>query len=81
VTHGLKAEAEKGTAMSLLSVGQGEKIDCSRNGPMRDASGLVPNFIDHLHTIARDLIFGRPNIVTLRLVREYDVNNSQCQDH
>jgi hypothetical protein len=28
----------------------------------------VPNFTDHLHTFSRDLIFGRPNIVTLRLV-------------
>ena len=76
MTHRLKAEAEKGAAMSLLGVDLGELTNCSSRGPMRDESDQVPNFTDHLDTISRDLIFGHPNIVTLRLVCEYDVTNS-----
>ncbi len=48
---------------------------------MRDEPDQVPNFTDHLDTISRDLIFGSPNIVTLRLVWEYDVDTQGCQDH
>jgi len=48
---------------------------------MRDEPDQVPNFTDHLDTISRDLIFGRPNIVTLRLVCECNVKTQGCQDH
>ena len=65
--------------MSLLPVDRWKSMP--RDGLMRDESDQVPNFTDHLDTISRDLIFGRPNLVTLRLVCEYDVNNSQCQFH
>ena len=65
MTHGLTAKAEKGAAMSLLPVDLGELINRPARGPMRDESDQVPNFTDHLDTISRDLIFGRPKIVTL----------------
>ena len=67
--------------MSLLPVDLGELINRPAKGPMRDEPDQVPNFTDHLETIARDLILGRPKIVTLRSVRDYDVKYSQCQDH
>jgi hypothetical protein len=67
--------------MSLLPVDLGELINRPAKGPMRDEPDQVPNFTDHLDTISRDLILGRPKIVTLRSVREYDVKYSQCQYH
>jgi len=48
---------------------------------MRDESGLVPNFTDHLLTISRNLILDKSKIVTLRSVCEYDVKTVQCQGH
>jgi len=62
--------------MSLLRVDLGKLTNCSANGPMRDESDQVPNFTDHLDTISRDLIFGHPSIVMLRLVCECDIINS-----
>ena len=62
--------------MSLLPVDLGKLTRCSANGPMSDESVQVPNFTDHLDRISRDLIFGHPDIVTLRLVCEYDITNS-----
>ncbi len=35
---------------------------------MRDESGQLPNFTDHLHTISRDLVFSDPKKVTLESI-------------
>jgi hypothetical protein len=40
--------------MSYSPVDRGERIDNPGNGPMRDESGQLPNFTDHLTTTSRD---------------------------